>query len=422
MATHSYSQPTRKRKRSAASADADASAASTASARTRRVLPSWAERSLVACSRAGNLSAVQAIMAQSERIILNTGAQRCVEPVTSRVTHSATDWLGRSALHRAARYGRVDVVTFLLESGSDPLLVDVHGQSALHVAAQYEHEQVVRALMRQVKCSSLAALMQKDCRYGLSPGDYLRQQGYTRLASELDAAVRGAKPAELRRTFELRDHCIYFPRHTSAAADVVPSEPLAYTEQQHEIFASSGFHIFNTFLETASLRLASERVDDVLQSLHPKADPLRLYNLHQCGQEWITRLALHPAVTAVVSFHCGRNFFFYLSHVIAKAPKEDYVIPWHQDFRTKGDMRHCSIWISLDDARLENGAVHCIPGAHKAGQLPSQDLGHVDFGSAILPESLSNLSDVPNEPLVLQVPAGGGLDAAPYDAALLSRE
>ena len=123
--------------------------------------------------------------------------------------------------------------------------------------------------------------------------------------------------------------------------------------------------------------------------LHANADRLRLYNLHQCGEKWMLNLASHPAVTNIVAQHCGSDFYFYLSHVISKEPRSTYAVPWHQDYRTKGDMRHCSIWIALDAVDENNGCVACVPGAH---ELPMEtcDLGCIDFTSVVVHNELDS--------------------------------
>jgi ectoine hydroxylase-related dioxygenase (phytanoyl-CoA dioxygenase family) len=152
----------------------------------------------------------------------------------------------------------------------------------------------------------------------------------------------------------------------------------------HARFQTQGYHVFQpAFLSPEGLRHAQARVATVYQRLHPKADPLRLYNLHQCGESWVQALAHHPTVTAIVEQHCGPDFYFYLSHVISKQPRSTYAVPWHQDYRTKGGLLHCSIWIALDDVDEENGCVCCVPKGHANGALPTQDEGHIDFTSVL---------------------------------------
>ncbi|MEO7960205.1 MAG: phytanoyl-CoA dioxygenase family protein, partial [Ginsengibacter sp.] len=64
---------------------------------------------------------------------------------------------------------------------------------------------------------------------------------------------------------------------------------------------------------------------------------------------------------------------FWHDQVFYKPAKKGGVVAWHQDYsywtRTK-PMEHITCWVALDDANLQNGCIHYIPGSHKWGLLP----------------------------------------------------
>lgn len=70
----------------------------------------------------------------------------------------------------------------------------------------------------------------------------------------------------------------------------------------------------------------------------------------------IARQLLGPEVTA--SFE----------HVILKPAREGAATPWHQDEATRVDpnfvYQQLSIWMPLQEATIENGCMHYIPGSH----------------------------------------------------------
>ena len=90
--------------------------------------------------------------------------------------------------------------------------------------------------------------------------------------------------------------------------------------------------MFEQFLSSETLRQASESVSQLLVAADSRkaADPLGLYNIHQCGEDWMLELARQATLLPMLAAHCGHDVEFYLSHVIAKAPHSEYSVPWHQ--------------------------------------------------------------------------------------------
>ena len=64
---------------------------------------------------------------------------------------------------------------------------------------------------------------------------------------------------------------------------------------------------------------------------------------------------------------------FWHDQIFYKPAKKGGVVAWHQDYsywtRTK-PVAHITCWCALDDATIENGCLHYIPGSHKWGLLP----------------------------------------------------
>ena len=77
--------------------------------------------------------------------------------------------------------------------------------------------------------------------------------------------------------------------------------------------------------------------------------------------------------------------------------------PWHQDnayFSVTPLEAVVGVWIALDDADIENGCMHVIPGGHRGGGLKH----HHTFDCEIVPDRLDPADAVP-----IPVPAGGAL-------------
>ena len=403
--------------------------------------------SIVACARMGDLAQLEALLKHGGGRCAGGGAGGALgkEPWSAQQGAGAADWLGRTALARASRYNRAGAIRCLLNYGARIDVVDVYGQSPLHVAAQRGHCEALAVLLgldhgggvrragglraggKALRTTVTSACL-PDRRYGLTPIMHFAsalnvaamrasaastttketavtispRQKYilvALIAADLlrDHPQSDANAPKPSTTFKLRLYCCRLPcrQPTPCSSSAPPCEDpqLTYTPQDHASYHARGVHIFSHFASPRYIFHARARATHITASLHAQADPLRLYNLHQCGEQWIWHLASSPAVRRIVSYHCGNSFYFYISHLIAKPPRSSYAIPWHQDYRTKGSARHCSIWIALDDVDAENGGVRCVPGAHvyDAGRLRVQDIGATDFTSAIRADAVSRM-------------------------------
>ena len=113
------------------------------------------EQQLIAASRSGQLPLLLELLQNQ------TALQLAV----------VSDWMGRTPLHRAARYNHVEVIKILLHDGVPVNVIDVHGQSPLHIAAFHGHLDALRALLMS---DSIASACVRDYRNKCTPCDYLR--------------------------------------------------------------------------------------------------------------------------------------------------------------------------------------------------------------------------------------------------------
>lgn len=66
-------------------------------------------------------------------------------------------------------------------------------------------------------------------------------------------------------------------------------------------------------------------------------------------------------------------------HAICKPAGDGAETPWHQDeayWDPAYDYEALSIWTPLQEATLENGCMHFIPGSHRREVLPHHSIGH----------------------------------------------
>jgi ectoine hydroxylase-related dioxygenase (phytanoyl-CoA dioxygenase family) len=106
------------------------------------------------------------------------------------------------------------------------------------------------------------------------------------------------------------------------------------------------------------------------------ADP-SLVLFHALGAWRITPgfhdLLWNPAFTVPASQLLGGAVRFWHDQLFCKPARHGGVVAWHQDFsywtRTQ-PMNHLTCWIALDDATVDNGCLHYVPGSHRWELLP----------------------------------------------------
>lgn len=84
------------------------------------------------------------------------------------------------------------------------------------------------------------------------------------------------------------------------------------------------------------------------------------------------RAVIHPKMAEVLSQIIGPNVQLHHTKMLVKPPENGAAFPMHQDAPYFPHELHTMLAASvhLDDANVENGCLHVIPGSHKQGTLP----------------------------------------------------
>jgi len=189
------------------------------------------------------------------------------------------------------------------------------------------------------------------------------------------------------------------------------------SDEQIEQFRQEGF--------LAGVRVLSDEQVEVLRSeleglAHPdhrghelfyefhtneSSDPQTVL-FHALGAWRITPgfhdLLWNPAFVMPASQLLGGAVRFWHDQLFCKPPRHGGVVAWHQDYsywtRTT-PMAHLTCWIALDDATVDNGCVHYVPGSHRWPLLPITGLaGNMDaIQSVLTPEQEAAFRPVPVE-------------------------
>jgi len=162
----------------------------------------------------------------------------------------------------------------------------------------------------------------------------------------------------------------------------------ALTADQLQQFDTDGYVVGPRVLNDAQLAKLRAELSELTVPHHEdselwyeyhsneSADPDKVL-FHALGA-WRLRPALHDIlwhtrITVPARQLLGGAVRFWHDQLFCKPAQHGGVVAWHQDFsywtRTI-PMAHLTCWIGLDDATVDNGCIHYIPGSHRWDLLP----------------------------------------------------
>ncbi|MBP1966542.1 phytanoyl-CoA dioxygenase family protein [Paenibacillus aceris] len=90
-------------------------------------------------------------------------------------------------------------------------------------------------------------------------------------------------------------------------------------------------------------------------------------------EERLRQIAYHPEIMAAVHDILGDEPLLVQDMALLKPPHGGGEKPWHQDMAYGNlayDKQVVGVWIALDEAALDNGCMHVIPGSQADGATP----------------------------------------------------
>lgn len=113
---------------------------------------------------------------------------------------------------------------------------------------------------------------------------------------------------------------------------------------------------------------------EILPTLSPeqKQDAVRKLMSFTRFDAGLKRLAEHPRLLGVVQRILEGPHELFQEMALIKPPRLGREKPWHQDhsyFDLPIDTRIIGVWIALDEATIENGCMHIMPGWHKTPRV-----------------------------------------------------
>jgi len=140
-------------------------------------------------------------------------------------------------------------------------------------------------------------------------------------------------------------------------------------------------------------------------AITPAEGELKFRKLHGYHQEHpaLEALVEHPRIGGFMEKFIGQEVVLKGDMALSKPPFIGSEKPWHQD-NAYFDWLPLELvgtaWIALDDATVENGCMHVLPGGHKLGGLKH----HHTIDCEILPDRFDRDGAVP-----IELKAGGAM-------------
>ena len=85
-------------------------------------------------------------------------------------------------------------------------------------------------------------------------------------------------------------------------------------------------------------------------------------------------LLTHPKIVACVKDLIGDDVIGWGAHYFCKMPHDSKTVGWHQDagYWPLTPSKTATVWLAIDDATVENGAMRFIAGSHQLGHLTAR--------------------------------------------------
>ena len=117
-------------------------------------------------------------------------------------------------------------------------------------------------------------------------------------------------------------------------------------------------------------------------------------------------IAMEPRILDYVEDLLGENLICWATHYFAKMPGDGKRVSWHQDasYWPLTPSRTVTVWLAIDDADEDNGAMQFVPGSHRHGQI-AFEWSRAEENN-VLNQSVQDASKWGGEPVSVTMKAG----------------
>ena len=197
---------------------------------------------------------------------------------------------------------------------------------------------------------------------------------------------------------EMARHLEFFPTHNDA--------PKRLTREQIRQFNEKGY-IFPLDIFTPEQAAANRRYfDELMKKAQAAGHNGYSINGWQRHCRGIYDLLYDERILDCVEDLLGPNLVNTMTHYFSKEAGDDKQVTWHQDasYWPLTPSKTVTVWLAIDDASEENGAMQFVPGSHLHGQIPFER--STEEEQAVLGQSVHNAEQWGEAPVSINLRAG----------------
>jgi len=146
--------------------------------------------------------------------------------------------------------------------------------------------------------------------------------------------------------------------------------------------------------------------DDIMAQAEAKGHNSYSINGWQKTCAGIYDLVVEPRILDYVQDLLGEDLICWGTHYFCKMPGDEKQVNWHQDasYWPLTPSKTVTVWLAIDDADVENGAMEVIPKSHLQGQIPFEKSSVEDKN--VLNQSVRNVDAFDEAPVAFEMKAG----------------
>ena len=185
----------------------------------------------------------------------------------------------------------------------------------------------------------------------------------------------------------------------------VTEQPKVLTQEQVTHFNSVGYIKGIPIFGEAQIGEHRQYFDALLASV--MAEGGSSYSIISAHMKYgkVYDLLTHPKIVACVKDLIGEDVIGWGAHYFCKMPHDSKTVGWHQDagYWPLSPSKTVTVWLAIDDATVENGAMRFISGSHHLGHLTAR---HSDPDDNSVLGQIVESAEQYGEPVDVELKAG----------------
>ncbi|NGP45542.1 phytanoyl-CoA dioxygenase family protein [Bacillaceae bacterium SIJ1] len=139
------------------------------------------------------------------------------------------------------------------------------------------------------------------------------------------------------------------------------------TNSYKENFNREGYVVIKSLLSEHEVHILKDEAVKVLNDKQVNNEGV--YLGMAVASPAFKKFAANPKLVTALKEIIGNDVVFLSVKIVFKNAGTDFGSPWHQDYPYWEGSHKYSVWVALDDARLDNGCLRVVPGSHLLGDI-----------------------------------------------------